>query len=46
MGAAAVLLAAGVLVATRPHLTHIDDIETPDDEARDEAAALTVGSDS
>ncbi|BDX31437.1 MFS transporter [Mycobacterium antarcticum] len=46
VGAAAVLLAAGVLVATRPHLTHIDDIETPDDEARDEAAALTVGSDS
>ncbi|GLP74789.1 MFS transporter [Mycobacterium antarcticum] len=46
VGAAAVLLAAGVLVATRPHLTHIDDIETPDDEARDEAPALTVGSDS
>ena len=46
VGAGAVLLAAGVLVATRGHLTHIDDAETPEDEARDEAAALTVGSDS
>jgi predicted MFS family arabinose efflux permease len=43
VGAAAVALGAVVLLATRPHLTHIDDEETPDDEARDEAAALTVG---
>ncbi|MDP9167675.1 MAG: MFS transporter [Actinomycetota bacterium] len=43
VGAAAVALGALVLLATRPHLTHIDDEETPDDEARDEAAALTVG---
>jgi ACDE family multidrug resistance protein len=46
VGAAAVLLAAGVLAVTRTHLRHIDDEETPDDEAMDEAAALTVGSDS
>jgi MFS transporter, ACDE family, multidrug resistance protein len=43
VGAAAVLLGAGVLVATRRHLTHIDDAE---DELTDEATALTVGSDS
>lgn len=46
VGAAAVLLGAGVMVATRPHLTHVDDAETPEEEARDEAVALTVGSDS
>ncbi|MET0475539.1 MAG: MFS transporter [Mycobacterium sp.] len=42
VGAAAVLLGAGVMVATRPYLRHIDDAETPEDEA----IALTVGSDS
>jgi ACDE family multidrug resistance protein len=41
VGAGAVLLGAGVMVATRPHLTHIDDAE---DELT-EAAAVTVGSD-
>jgi MFS transporter, ACDE family, multidrug resistance protein len=46
VGAGAVLLAAGVLLATRGHLRHIDDEETPDEEARDEAEALTVGSES
>jgi ACDE family multidrug resistance protein len=46
VGAAAVLLGAGVMLATRPHLKHIDDQETPDEEARDQAVALTVGSDS
>ncbi len=46
VGAAAVLLGAGVMVATRPHPTHVDDAETPEEEARDEAVALTVGSDS
>jgi MFS transporter, ACDE family, multidrug resistance protein len=46
VGAVAVLLAAGVLAVTRTHLRHIDDEETPDDEAMDEAAALTVGNDS
>jgi MFS transporter, ACDE family, multidrug resistance protein len=45
VGAAAVALGAGVMVATRPYLRHIDDEETPDEEARDEAVALTVGSD-
>ncbi len=43
VGAAAVALGAVVLLTTRPHLAHIDDEETPADEARDEAAALTVG---
>lgn len=46
VGAGAVLLAAGVLLATRGHLSHIDDEETPDEQAREEAEALTVGSDS
>jgi MFS transporter, ACDE family, multidrug resistance protein len=46
VGAAAVLLAAGVLYATRNHLRHVDDEETPDEEAQDEAVALTIGSDS
>jgi MFS transporter, ACDE family, multidrug resistance protein len=46
VGAAAVLLGAGVLVATRPYLTHIDDAEDELDEFTDEATAVTVGSDS
>ena len=50
VGSGAVLLAAGVLLATRPYLRHIDDEETPDSGARavdqDKAIALTVGSDS
>jgi ACDE family multidrug resistance protein len=46
VGAGAVLLASGVLLATRGHLRHIDDEETPDEEARDHAEALTVGSES
>jgi MFS transporter, ACDE family, multidrug resistance protein len=43
VGAAAVLLGAGVLVATRRHLSHIDEEEN---ELADEATAVTVGSDS
>jgi ACDE family multidrug resistance protein len=50
VGAGAVLLGAGVMVLTRPHLRHIDDAE---DEAEDdveelteEATAVTIGSDS
>jgi MFS family permease len=46
VGAAAVLLGAGVLVATRPSLTHIDDAEDELDEQTDQASAVTVGSDS
>jgi MFS transporter, ACDE family, multidrug resistance protein len=46
VGAGAVLLAAAVLLATRSHLSHIDDPETELDELTDEAAAVTVGSDS
>ena len=46
VGAGAVLLGAGAMVATRPYLTHIDDDETELEEATDEAVALTVGSDS
>ena len=46
VGAAAVLLGAGVLVATRPHLTHVDDPEDELDELADEAVAVTAGSDS
>jgi MFS family permease len=46
VGAAAVLLGAGVLVATRRYLTHIDDAEDELDELTDEATAVTVGSDS
>ncbi len=46
VGAGAVLAAAGVLLATRRYLTHIDDEETPEQETSDEAIALTVGSDS
>jgi len=43
VGAAAVLLGAGVLLATRRHLTHIDEEEN---ELADEATAVTVGSES
>ncbi|MCU1701140.1 MAG: transporter [Mycobacterium sp.] len=46
VGAAAVLLGAGVLVATRPYLTHIDDAEDELDDLTDEATAVTIGSDS
>jgi MFS transporter, ACDE family, multidrug resistance protein len=46
VGAGAVLLGAGVMVATRPYLSHIDDDETEQDEMADEAVALTVGNDS
>jgi MFS transporter, ACDE family, multidrug resistance protein len=46
VGAGAVLLGAGVLVATRPYLTHIDDDEDESEEMTDEAIAVTVGSDS
>jgi len=44
VGAAAVLLAAGVLAISRSHLTGIDDDEELDDVG--EATAITVGSDS
>jgi MFS family permease len=43
VGAGAVLLGAGVMVATRRYLTHIDDPEGKADELADEAAAITVG---
>jgi ACDE family multidrug resistance protein len=43
VGAGAVLLGAGVMVATRPYLTHIDDSEGKAEELADEAAAITVG---
>ncbi len=46
VGAGAVLLAAATLVATRKHLSHIDDAETELDELTAEATAITVGSDS
>jgi ACDE family multidrug resistance protein len=46
VGAGAVLLGAGVMLATRPYLRHIDDAETPEEETEDEAVALTIGSDS
>ncbi|MCW2518228.1 MAG: transporter [Mycobacterium sp.] len=50
VGAGAVLLGAGVMVLTRPHLRHIDDAEdeAEDDveELTDEATAVTIGSDS
>ncbi len=45
VGAAAVLLGAGVLALTRPHLAGIDVEETELDEIS-EATAITVGSDS
>jgi predicted MFS family arabinose efflux permease len=44
VGAGAVLLGVGAMIATRPYLTHIDDDEL--EETTDEAVALTVGSDS
>jgi MFS family permease len=46
VGAAGVLLAAGVLAATRRHLSGIDVEETELDEITDHADSLTVGSDS
>ncbi|MGP4055807.1 MFS transporter [Mycobacterium sp. 4D054] len=46
VGTAALLLAAGVLVATRGHLRHIDVEESELDELTDQARAVTVGSDS
>jgi predicted MFS family arabinose efflux permease len=50
VGAGAVLLGAGVMVLTRPHLRHLDDAEdeAEDDveELTDEATAVTIGSDS
>src|SRR3954470_8295375 len=46
VGAAAVLLGAGVLFATRRHLVGIDVEESELDEITDQATAVTVGSDS
>jgi ACDE family multidrug resistance protein len=46
VGAAAVLLGAGAMVATRPYLTHIDDPENEVEQLTDEATAITIGSDS
>jgi MFS transporter, ACDE family, multidrug resistance protein len=46
VGAGAVLLGAGVMVATRPYLAHIDDAEDELEDLTDEATAITVGSDS
>ena len=46
VGAAAVLMAAGVLFATRSHLTGIDVEESELDELTEQATAITVGSDS
>jgi MFS family permease len=46
VGAAGVLLGAGVLAATRPHLSGIDIEEIELDEITDHAESLTVGSDS
>jgi predicted MFS family arabinose efflux permease len=43
VGAAAVLAAAAVLFGTRRHLAGIDADETPEEEAADQAAAITVG---
>jgi predicted MFS family arabinose efflux permease len=45
VGAAAVLLAAGVLAMTRRHLVGIDVEETEIDEITDRAEAVTVGTD-
>jgi MFS transporter, ACDE family, multidrug resistance protein len=45
VGAAAVLLAAGVLAATRRHLVGIDAEEAELDEIADQAESVTVGSD-
>jgi hypothetical protein len=46
VGAAAVLLGAGVLFATRQHLVGIDVEESELDELTEQATAVTVGSDS
>jgi ACDE family multidrug resistance protein len=46
VGAAAVLLGAAVLAATRSHLVGIDVEESELEELTDEATAITVGSDS
>jgi MFS family permease len=46
VGAAGVLLGAGVLAVTRPHLSGIDIEEAELDEITDHAESLTVGSDS
>ncbi|MCW2691270.1 MAG: arabinose efflux permease family protein [Mycobacterium sp.] len=46
VGAAAVLVGAGVLATTRRYLVGIDDKEDDVDEATDEAVAITVGSES
>ncbi|TXI58139.1 MFS transporter [Mycolicibacterium mageritense] len=46
VGAGAVLLGAGVLLLTRPHLLGIDVDEDELDELTDEATAVTIGSDS
>ena len=46
VGAAAVLLGAGVLFATRSHLVGIDVEESELDEITEQATAITVGSDS
>jgi ACDE family multidrug resistance protein len=45
VGAAAVLLGAGVLAMTRRHLTGIDVEESELDEVTDRAESITVGSD-
>jgi predicted MFS family arabinose efflux permease len=46
VGAAAVLLGAGVLFATRQHLAGIDVEDSELDEITEQATAITVGSDS
>jgi MFS transporter, ACDE family, multidrug resistance protein len=46
VGAAAVLLGAGVLFATRQHLIGIDVEESELDDITEQATAITVGSDS
>jgi hypothetical protein len=46
VGAAAVLLGAGVLFATRRHLVGIDVEESELDEITEQATTITVGSDS
>jgi len=46
VGAAAVLLGAGVLFATRQHLVGIDVEESELDDITEQATAITVGSDS
>jgi ACDE family multidrug resistance protein len=46
VGAAAVLLGAGVLFAARPHLVGIDVEDSELDEITEQATAITVGSDS